>query len=140
MRGRYKAPTGTKLEQATLNDYELPESPSWLSAEAAEHWKYMSIEMRRMGLTSSIDVGAFSQLCQAWGEYLHMEKVIQTTGYVVQSQQGGWYQRPEVGIRNKAWERYNKLCHQFGITPLARERLSIKPSTAANELEDFINE
>lgn len=107
----------------------IPEPPVWLDGIALEAWDAMTLKLYRMGLIGDVDQHALAIYCEAWEEFCEARDYIKKNSRTCVSENGGEYQHPMVGIKNKAAERLNRIGSQFGWTPSARVGLKPEPKT-----------
>lgn len=115
-----------------------PECPEFLHQYAREHWSYLVKELDRLGLMTTVDLGAFTQLCQAWADWrTSVEFVLKTnTGGIYKTKSGYLSQVPQVAIARAAGATYQSLARDFGLTPAARSRISVPPAVGRDNDED----
>ena len=98
--GRPPTPTSLRLLQGNpqhrpINDQEpkpkpiAPRCPSWLSPVAKRHWRDLAPELERIGVLTTIDVGAFAGLCESWAQYREASEFLHKHGAVYKTPKGG---------------------------------------------------
>lgn len=122
VRGSWRADTRDGEPQAS----GVPHPPAWLEGVALAKWQEYVPQLERMGLLGECDADALVAYCEAWAEFVEATEYIKEHGRIAISENGGEYQHPMVGIKNKAVERMNRLGSQFGWTPSARTGLKVE--------------
>ena len=91
--GRPPTPTPLRLlrgnpQHRPINDQEpkptpiAPRCPSWLSPVAKRHWRALAPELERIGVLTTIDVGAFAGLCESWAQFREASEFLHKHGAV----------------------------------------------------------
>jgi P27 family predicted phage terminase small subunit len=134
-RGPAKEPAAYKIAKGTFRKDRdgtlevpsgLPVMPTWLDAESQKVWDDVLAELSRIdGLTTAVDAYAMSRYCDDWVEYWTAAALIEERGLIIFSKQGGAYQNPAVGVRNKASERLMKFEKCFGMNPSDRTGMKL---------------
>lgn len=138
MRGRKPHPTALKLVNGNpgrrpLNENEpvVPPAstrvPSWLNAEAAEHWPAIAKQLKAAGLLGQIDTHALGLYCEAFARWKHATDQVAKYGPVVKAPSGFPVQSPYLAIANRAHDQLVKLLTEFGMTPSSRSRVHANP-------------
>lgn len=118
------------LQDGTRVPVEIPEMPSHLDSEARKEWKRISVELLKLGLIAKVDRAALAVYCVAYSRWVRAERKLKSdgddaligitpSGY---QQLGVWLQ-----ISNRAVEVMHKFLAEFGMTPSARNRVSVNP-------------
>lgn len=119
------------LADGTRVPVEIPEPPDFLDPDALEEWKRISIELAKLSLIAKIDRAALAAYCINYSRWRQCEIKIQSleddkglvdvtsTGY---KQMSVWLQ-----ISNRAVDEMKKFLLEFGMTPSARNRVTITP-------------
>lgn len=129
MRGRPRKPRSLKEDQGTYRpDRDLsidvasgvPDPPSYLSEQALTHWDRMVQAAQKVRVLTEADGDALAMLCVAFEEYKAADIIVRDEGEICESNKGGKYQHPAVGIRSNAWKKIVRMLREFGLTPSAR--------------------
>lgn len=125
----------SKKRLAALHDgarvpVEIPDMPSHLDTEARKEWKRISVELEKLGLVAKIDRAALGVYCVAYSRWAKAEKNLKAAGDSglidttpsQYKQISVWLQ-----ISNRAVEQMHKFLAEFGMTPSARNRVSVTP-------------
>ena len=142
--GRPPTPTPLRLLQGNpqhrpINDQEpkpkpiAPRCPSWLSPVAKRHWRELAPELERIGVLTTIDVGAFAGLCESWAQYRDASEFLHKHGAVYKTPKGGLARAPQVAIARDALAAYMRACTEFGLTAVARTRVKVRPAGEDDE-------
>lgn len=95
----------------------------------------------RMGVLTLADGTALELLCSAYADYLEASEVVRVAGttYTSTTAQGDtmYRPRPEVAMRNDAWNRVAKMLAEFGLTPSSRSKVTVDPVTGKDDEERF---
>ena len=136
--GRPPTPTALRLLQGNpqhrpINDQEpkptpiAPRCPIWLSSVAKRHWRELAPELERIGVLTTIDVGAFAGLCESWAQYREASEFLHKHGAVYRTKAGVLVRAPQVAIARDALAAYMRGCTEFGLTAAARTRVKARP-------------
>jgi P27 family predicted phage terminase small subunit len=137
MPGPKPKPTALKVLEGNPGKQKLPKNeprprplrptcPAFLGDRARSIWDSLVDELEAVGVLTAVDESDFAAFCQAYAEAQECELYIQEHGLTFQTSTGYWQQRPEVGIRNKAWDRVDKFGAQLGIGAAHRSRIEVK--------------
>lgn len=105
----------------------LPECPAVLRGEAAAEWERICGEMRAAGTLEGMDRAAIVEYCQAWATKVMADKSIAENGLTMETKEG-MKARPEVGVAARQAGILNRYLDSFGLTPVGRARMNIKPA------------
>ena len=144
MPGPKPQPTALKVLRGnpghqTLNKNEpkprpiRPDCPEFLNAAARSIWDSLVDELESVGVLTIVDASALAGYCAAYEEAGRLERFLSEAGYTVEAPSGYVQQRPEVAIRNKAWDRVDKFAAQLGIGAAHRARIDVKKPEAKAE-------
>jgi P27 family predicted phage terminase small subunit len=134
MAGRRPKPTKLKLVtgnpgKRALNKKEPEpppitkvEPPADITDEARLWWERYAPILIPIGLLTEADTLAFRLLCETTARYYAAKLLVERTGEVLRSDEGGMYTNPYVHSRNKAQDQMHKLMVEFGMTPSSRSR------------------
>ncbi len=148
--GHNKKPTRQKIIQGTFrNDrippfppeapkiITIPRAPSYMNKWAKKYWSDQIGDMVETGVIRTVDLGVFELLCEAYGQYREAREAI----YTVAGPRGGKRKRtlaeylrgrnsqtaPELTAMNKAFDNFQRLAKEFGMTPVSRNRIDVPP-------------
>ena len=139
--GRPRKPTALKLLEGETRPSRVPQNepkprpsrplrPTFLNAGAKRVWNALVDELERTGVLTTVDQSALAGFCSAYEEAKRLSRFIDRHGYTVETPAGYIQQRPEVSIRNKAWDRVDKFGAQLGIGAAHRSRIEVKKQDA----------
>lgn len=145
MPGPPKKPTKLKILEGNpgcrkLNAHEpeprniMPYQPVHLDAIGLEEWNRISMGLHHMGILTEVDGNALAAYCasysmwvQAWEAIKGMKKEgVLGSGLMIKTKNGNMIQNPLVGTANVAARDMVKFASEFGLTPAARARISLK--------------
>lgn len=142
--GPRKKPTALKLVAGNPGGRRLPknepappiarpEPPADLSEISKAHWREVVDQLADVGLMTTLDVGALTAYCDAYGEWtvarrafaLIQERNKITGGFMVRTPNGGVQIAPLVSIIRAARSDMVRFAAEFGMTPAARAGMDI---------------
>lgn len=143
MTGRHAKPVELKKLNGNPGRRRLPdelvqlkrnigEPPSWLDKSAKEVWHRLQPRIERLGFVYETDEEAFTMLCEAYGRYIDLAKVVKKYGdngcYTTHSDRGSVRHmvRPEMTLLQDAYARVIKMMDRFGLSPSYRGKLGIQ--------------
>jgi P27 family predicted phage terminase small subunit len=99
--------------------------PAWLSKDAKAEWRrVMPIATSRKTLTDA-DLGSLENYCIASGQVREMQRIVGREGSVIMTDRGP-RAHPAVRIQSDAMTRARLLAAELGLTPVSRNRPSIR--------------
>lgn len=140
-RGPPKKPSKLKVIQGTappsaLDKIPQPDPgepvacPRWVGKHGKELWARIFPQLHKLGLVTVLDQDALAIACQAYHDYRIAQEKFDPTEDTTAMRRIGQNV-------NEAYHRFERLMKQFGLTPSAREGLSIK-SGSADPFEEFL--
>lgn len=109
-----------------------PSVPSALSRRAKQVWKETCDSLEKMGILAKPDRHQLAAYCESVAWHEACSKIIAKEGMTFITEQGYIAQRPEVGMRNRAWTTMRQFAKEFGLTPSARANIEVDaPPSAA---------
>jgi P27 family predicted phage terminase small subunit len=146
MRGRKPTPTHLKLLNGNPGkrgpnpsgpspERRAPTCPSHLCPPAKAEWKRLANQLTVLRILTELDRAALAAYCQAYGRWVEAERKLQETPMLLKLPSGYVQQNPWLTIANKQLELMHKYLTEFGLSPVARSRVSLagagsKPWTA----------
>lgn len=125
--------TRDKAEKKYKPKSNQVKAPEWLDEVAKKEWRRIVKELKELDLVTNIDVPALSICCDAYSKYVKATIDINKTGLLVnhtnKNGSKNIVQNPLILIANKYSEIYKKYCSDFGLTPVARLKLTLLPNT-----------
>jgi P27 family predicted phage terminase small subunit len=142
-RGPPKKPTHLKIlagnpGKRALNRREpkpekgRPVCPHALSRRAKQIWKETCDQLEAMGILAKADRHSIAAYCEAVALHEACCKALVKEGLTFITPQGYVGQRPEIGIRNKAWTTLRQFAKEFGLTPSARANIEVDTPPATS--------
>jgi len=119
------------------SDLIVPPPPESLDEIAVVEWHRVSQKLFELGVLSDLDVSVIAGYCEAWSEFVRLSLMVKKVGPVTKTDKGNWIQHPVLGVKNHAAERMLRFAAQLGITPVAREKLNIKPVESDDSFAKF---
>ena len=128
-------PGHQKLKKAEPQPRPIrPDCPKFLNAKARAIWHGIIEELDYMGVVTRVDESTLAAYCAAYEEAQRLDVFLNKEGLTVTSAQSGYIQqRPEVAIRNKAWDRVAKFGPELGIGAASRTRIEVKGQDDSDE-------
>jgi P27 family predicted phage terminase small subunit len=105
----------------------LPQCPAHLSKLAKAEWKRLAPQLHELGLLTALDRPALALYCQSWARWVEAEQQLAADGLTVPSRGGVLKANPWVAIVARAQQDMHRLAAEFGMTPLARQRVKVEP-------------
>lgn len=119
-------PGKRKVKRAEPKPRALPpEMPDMLSERAQEVWKETLAELERMDLVTIVDGPTLAAYCQAVAEIEECDRALAEKGMTYVTPTGFIRPRPEVQIRQMAFQRMIAAAGRFGLTPSDRTRFNV---------------
>jgi len=117
-----------------------PQPPEYLSKAAKGVFSNLVAQLGQSGIAGEIDAVALATLAENMVLSRKAQDQIDATGgEIVTGPNGGQLQNAWLSVKRKAEDNVIDLCKQFGMTPQAREKISIKPEVK-DDLDSFLNE
>ena len=137
--GRHKL--SDAAERVPKGSRGLPRCPTHLTGRARSAWNFLTVELEAMNLDYRPDTLALEGGCLAYQAAVEAEEVLIREGFTVEEpivRKGvvvGSARRshPANRVRNAAWARFQSFCDRFGLSPKARESISIQRSDHSTE-------
>jgi P27 family predicted phage terminase small subunit len=136
MRGRKPTPTHLKLLHANPGKRGVspsepaaqrrpPTCPSHLCPPAKAEWKRLATQLTVLRILTELDRAALAAYCQAYGRWVEAERKLQETPMLLKLPSGYVQQNPWLTIANKQLELMHKYLTEFGLSPVARSRVTL---------------
>lgn len=108
----------------------VPRCPDWLPEEARVEWRWMTRELKAMGLLSAVDKHALINYCQTWAQWRAAVAFVEKHGesHPIRSEDGKircFQQFPQVAIARNHLLVLRAYQQDFGMTPAARSRIQV---------------
>jgi P27 family predicted phage terminase small subunit len=139
MRGRKPKPTHLKLLDGNPGKRKTnaaeprpalraPTCPSHLCPSAKAEWKRLASQLVILRILTDLDRAALAAYCQAYGRWVEAERKLTETPMLLKMPSGYVQQNPWLTIANKQLELMHKYLSEFGLSPVSRSRVSVKPN------------
>lgn len=115
----------SRIEPSPTAYVTPPEPLPFLSETAKAEWHRITPELCKLKILTILDTPMLAAYCQAYGRYIEAEENL-----------------ADLKIIQSAAQFMQKLALEFGCTPAARSRLSIKPSDTppVSKFEDLLSQ
>ncbi len=118
-----------------------PRMPRWLGGKAKWAWKELVPLLEDMRVLTVADKKALELLCDAYQTYRDARQVVIEEGsvysYVNREGDEIFKIRPEVHIAQESWKMVRQMLQEFGLTPAARTKVSVKELKETDPGEEF---
>lgn len=104
-----------------------PKPPAHLAKEAKAEWRYITAELRALGLISKIDVGLLEGWCVARGDFIQACRALKREGLIVERSGEPPRRNPWLMVKSKAVEQMVRIGSEFGLSPASRPRIGRAP-------------
>jgi P27 family predicted phage terminase small subunit len=145
---RIKALKGTlRADRRNLREPQpqagAPTMPSTLPNAARPAWRWLARLLAAMRVLTKADGPVLVLASCRYADYTRLRDIVERAGetYTSTTAAGGQLQRqrPEVTLRDVAWRDLMQALQQLGLTPSARQRVSVTTSQNQEmELETFL--
>jgi P27 family predicted phage terminase small subunit len=111
----------------------IPDKPDHIAKDvvASAKWDETIPLLQDMGVLSSADGTALGMFCEAWSRYRKATEKVEKYGDTLVSSTKYVYISPYVHLQKQALKDCHTFLTEFGLTPSARARLAVKPTTEA---------
>ena len=100
-----------------------PDCPFPLDGNAARAWDLLRKLLEPMGVVSECDGAGLFIIAQQWG--LALDAREQVASLAIEGQRDGVVKHPLISVFTRAWNDVLKGLSDFGMTPAARQRVSV---------------
>lgn len=116
---------------------EAPKCPSYLPAEGKQIWNQVVAELNPKGVLATVDGPSLEAYCMSLVVFRKAAR--QLTKSILRSgrRSGEIRKHPAAQIMRESAQLVKAFAREFGLTPLARESLSV-PELSDDELEDIL--
>lgn len=99
--------------------------PAWLSKDAKAEWRRVMPGLTTRKTLTDADLGSLENYCIASGQVREMQRIVANEGSVIKTDRGP-RAHPAVRIQSDAMTRARLLAAELGLTPVSRNRPSIR--------------
>ncbi|HET6324656.1 MAG TPA: phage terminase small subunit P27 family [Planctomycetaceae bacterium] len=115
----------------------VPPMPADMNESAAAFWKPISLMLDTAGLLTEMDGLALRMLCETLVVRREALDSITTLGVLVDGYRGSKVKNPAIAIYHTSTSAAMAICRQLGLTPKAREGMTVMPEP---EMDDEMSE
>ena len=105
--------------------------PGWgaqMSEVAKRFWKRNAQKLIALGLLTEIDLNAFRALCEIWGDWIGIRKLLKKNGMIYETTNAAkekvFKMRPEVKLVIDIEKQLKSYLELFGMAPAPRGKIS----------------
>lgn len=131
-RGHGRDSGGRKVPETPKFRRLPPTAPEWLPDEARAEWERVVPELARIELLKPVDRAALTAYCLAWDRMVEAQRVITDEGVLGENSQGR-VRHPAVAVVEAASKELRAWAAEFGFTPSAENKLSVREADDADE-------
>ncbi len=114
--------------------------PGWLDQEGKRQWGIVTKQLRAMGILVQCDTAIIGAYCWTISRLKTAKEHIKEFGITIPTGTGGFRKNPSVSISEKCIDALRQLTGELGLSPGARERLSITPPPKNDGIARFFPE
>jgi P27 family predicted phage terminase small subunit len=119
---------------------QIPEPPTLLKDEALREWNRVTPLLADVGLISKLDRAVIASYCQTWARWIDCERMLESTGLIVESPNGYPMYSPYLAQANRAIDQMRRLSEQMGLTGSSRSRIKAgDPASGGDAAEKFLS-
>jgi P27 family predicted phage terminase small subunit len=119
-------------------DPTMPKAPDWVTGDALELWEAVGPKLNSMRVLSSADATSFARYCVIYSKWREAERMVREEGEVVTGALGGPIRNPWAVALKQYADQMLRLEQEFGLTPSARSRITVKGGNGDSSLQEFI--
>ena len=146
--GRKPTPTAIKELRGTAQPCRVnkdePKSdpmdlsvPKGLRADEKKIWLTEAPGLSAAKILTELDRATFRRYCIVSAEYERLRELVKKEGDTYHTPSGQWKENPHVAMRDRAFDRSERLASLFGKNPSSRTRLSIPEEKEDDPWNDF---
>lgn len=109
-----------------------PDPPEYLSQRAQDFWTHICTEFIKMNILQDIDTHLLEVACNEMDNYWKYDQELKK-GIMRMSMSGEFKEKPEVKLKDKAFEKAYRILAKFGLTPSDRLKLKTGPPKKENK-------
>lgn len=118
----------------------LPPCPEWLEEEAQAMYARLAPLMGQLGLLTEATCETFAGYCQCYGQWKNAAAIVKKEGLTYTSTTGAMRIHPAAQYASDMTKQLRLYASEFGLTPASRNRVGVKVSKEADELDSFLQE
>ena len=120
-----------------------PDPPEDLGKIGKRIWTGTVSELQENGMLYNLDIPMLHIYCQEYENYQMAEKELKNNGRVIeQTNKAGatnLVQSPWINIKSKSWEVIKAISLQFGLTPLARNKIEVPEKPKEDDITKLLD-
>lgn len=117
---------------------QAPKCPTWMPRPGRKLWRdtvqYLHADL---GVLTALDTAALSGFCASYGRWVQAEQEISEHGILVEGYRGSRVKNPAAQIARDNREAMLKFARELGLTPKAREALTLPLDDPDNDDDLF---
>lgn len=115
------------------------EPPEHLSPPALAAWRELAPILEKAGLLNEAYAWTFAALCDAWARWVGACQACDQLGgcEITSNDKGNEYMHPAATLRMAAEKSLHRWLGEFGLSPLARSKVTADPKQAQTTLRTF---
>jgi P27 family predicted phage terminase small subunit len=112
---------------------KCPEPPAWLHDYAKQEWWRVAPELHVLGLLASVDTACLAAYCMSYAMWRQAAEQLADESLLAETRAGQPCRNPLIKIIADAAADMVRYAGEFGLTPIARDRLAqgIRPEPAS---------
>ena len=149
MKGRKPKPAAIRKLEGTLTPKhqakniinidamtQVPKPPNDLGPDGVDFWETWADGLVHIGIMTRFDVPAFTLLCESYERYKRAQRELGSE-LIAETPQGS-KQHPLFAVMHREETVIERLMKEFGLTPVARERIAADGKGESDELDEII--
>ena len=118
----------------------FPKPPNGIGDHARKFWKEYGPGLYGLGLLTVADVAVWTETCRTFQRMMDALCEIRNRGdELIEVTDNGFRKSPWLAVYQQERKEWVALVKEFGMTPLARERLDTTGGGDDDELDELIN-
>ena len=120
-------------------EISAPTMPTWLGKFARAEWRRVVPLLVESGIITKLDRGVLTAYCQAWGDFVECNEIMQREGMLLTSKKsGGSYAHPAYFLMTNAQGRLIKCGAELGLSPTSRPSIVAARPSQPDALDVFM--
>lgn len=134
-RGPGKDSAGRPVNEGPKFVRDAPDSPDFLSVEAAAEWERVVPELDRLRLLSRVTRSSLVGYCETWETFVTATKALHAEGLVYEAKQG-LIPHPMVNIQRQAGAELRRWAVEYGLTPASEQKVRAhEPESSGDDFD-----
>lgn len=115
-----------------------PRCPAWMPRDGKRIWRdLVRLLHTELAVLTALDAAALEGFCSAYSRWVEAEREINRDGVVIEGYRGGRVKHPALQIARDQREAMLKFARELGLTPKAREAISLPMEDPGDDDEDL---